>query len=198
MALVLSRAIAGLRATQICFRWHVCQIFGGIELITAVQYRSVLHRRRCRHKEWGSRVKRYQFCTFSSQNSKQWRQITTFTRTDMSAWARWRLQNSAASPTTMWWKPSARWKSLGRKCKGEIFPSRHEPTNCRTDYAGPDAHEQTPVHQAADDRPTPPAGHPALRREWGFAPLCGAAATFSGYSKDPSRPLGGMKSQTWN
>jgi len=27
----------------------------------------------------------------------------------------------------------------------------------------------------------------ALRREWGFAPLCGAAATFSGYSKDPSR-----------
>ena len=26
-----------------------------------------------------------------------------------------------------------------------------------------------------------------LRREWGLAPLCGAAATFSGYSKDPSR-----------
>ena len=27
-----------------------------------------------------------------------------------------------------------------------------------------------------------------LRREWGLAPLCGAAATFSGRSKDPSRP----------
>ena len=27
-----------------------------------------------------------------------------------------------------------------------------------------------------------------LRREWGLAPLCGAVATFSGYSKDPSRP----------
>ena len=27
----------------------------------------------------------------------------------------------------------------------------------------------------------------SLRREWGFAPLCGAAATFSGRSKDPSR-----------
>ena len=26
------------------------------------------------------------------------------------------------------------------------------------------------------------------RREWGLAPLCGAVATFSGYSKDPSRP----------
>ena len=37
---------------------------------------------------------------------------------------------------------------------------------------------------------TPP-GLRALRREWGFAPLCGAVATFSGYSKDPSRPLGG-------
>ena len=34
-----------------------------------------------------------------------------------------------------------------------------------------------------------------LRREWGFAPLCGVAATFSGYSKDPSRPLGGMKNE---
>ena len=34
----------------------------------------------------------------------------------------------------------------------------------------------------------------ALRREWGFAPLCGAVATFSGYSKDPSRPVpGGQK-----
>ena len=33
----------------------------------------------------------------------------------------------------------------------------------------------------------------ALRREWRFAPLCGAVATFSGYSKDPSRPLGGEK-----
>ena len=30
-----------------------------------------------------------------------------------------------------------------------------------------------------------------LRRDWGVAPLCGAVATFSGYSKDPSRPLGG-------
>ena len=29
----------------------------------------------------------------------------------------------------------------------------------------------------------------SLRREWGFAPLRGAAATFSGYSKDPSRPV---------
>ena len=28
---------------------------------------------------------------------------------------------------------------------------------------------------------------PYQRREWGFAPLCGAIATFSGYSKDPSR-----------
>ena len=28
-----------------------------------------------------------------------------------------------------------------------------------------------------------------LRREWGLAPLCGAAATFSGYSKDPQSPL---------
>ena len=32
----------------------------------------------------------------------------------------------------------------------------------------------------------PPA---SLRREWGFAPLCGAETTFSGFSKDPSRPL---------
>ena len=29
----------------------------------------------------------------------------------------------------------------------------------------------------------------SLRREWGLAPLCGAVATFSGYSKDPSRPV---------
>ena len=28
----------------------------------------------------------------------------------------------------------------------------------------------------------------SLRREWRLAPLCGAAATFSGRSKDPSRP----------
>ena len=33
------------------------------------------------------------------------------------------------------------------------------------------------------ERPTP-----NLRREWEFAPLCGARATFSGSSKDPSRP----------
>ena len=31
----------------------------------------------------------------------------------------------------------------------------------------------------------------ALRREWGFAPLCGAESTFSTFSKDPSRPLRG-------
>ena len=30
--------------------------------------------------------------------------------------------------------------------------------------------------------------HPKLRREWEFAPLCGAAMTFSHCSKDPSRP----------
>ena len=36
-----------------------------------------------------------------------------------------------------------------------------------------------------------------LRREWGFAPLCGVAATFSGYSKDPSRPLGGIDFGCW-
>ena len=30
---------------------------------------------------------------------------------------------------------------------------------------------------------------PDLRREWGFAPLRGAAATFSGCSEDPSRPV---------
>ena len=29
---------------------------------------------------------------------------------------------------------------------------------------------------------------PHHRREWGFAPLCGAGTTFSGSSKDPSRP----------
>ena len=29
-----------------------------------------------------------------------------------------------------------------------------------------------------------------LRRKWGFAPLCEAAATFSGSSKGPSRLLG--------
>ena len=34
---------------------------------------------------------------------------------------------------------------------------------------------------------------PDLRREWGFAPLCGARATFSGSSKDPSRPLQGER-----
>ena len=28
-----------------------------------------------------------------------------------------------------------------------------------------------------------------LRRDWVVAPLCGAVATFSGYSRDPSRPL---------
>jgi hypothetical protein len=28
----------------------------------------------------------------------------------------------------------------------------------------------------------------SLRREWGLAPLCGAAATFTGCSEDPSRP----------
>ena len=33
----------------------------------------------------------------------------------------------------------------------------------------------------------------ALHREWGFAPLCGAVATSSGYSKDPSRPIEGNK-----
>ena len=42
-------------------------------------------------------------------------------------------------------------------------------------------------------RPLPPPGltpNPfALRREWGFAPLCGAGTTFSGFSKDPSRPV---------
>ena len=30
----------------------------------------------------------------------------------------------------------------------------------------------------------------ALRREWGFALLCGAESTFSTFSKDPSRPEG--------
>ena len=35
---------------------------------------------------------------------------------------------------------------------------------------------------------------PFPRREWRFAPLCGAVATFSSYSKNPSRPpLGGDK-----
>ena len=34
----------------------------------------------------------------------------------------------------------------------------------------------------------------ALLRVWGFAHLCGAVATFSGYSKDPSRPFGGVLS----
>lgn len=34
---------------------------------------------------------------------------------------------------------------------------------------------------------------PDLRREWGFAPPCGARATFSGSSKDPSRPLRGER-----
>ena len=34
---------------------------------------------------------------------------------------------------------------------------------------------------------------PDLHREWGFAPLCGARATFSGSSKDPSRPLRGER-----
>lgn len=34
---------------------------------------------------------------------------------------------------------------------------------------------------------------PDLRREWGFAPPCGTRATFSGSSKDPSRPLRGER-----
>ena len=36
-------------------------------------------------------------------------------------------------------------------------------------------------------------GPTILRRDWVVAPLCGAVATFSGYSKDPSRPLKGEK-----
>ena len=35
--------------------------------------------------------------------------------------------------------------------------------------------------------PLPREGQ-SLRREWGFAPLCGAGAAFSGSSEDPSRP----------
>ena len=35
----------------------------------------------------------------------------------------------------------------------------------------------------------PPPRH--LRRDWGVAPLCEAGATFSGSSKDLSRPQGG-------
>ena len=44
--------------------------------------------------------------------------------------------------------------------------------------------DSTPIN--VNKKKTPP-----LRREWGFAPLCGARATFSGSSEDPSRPLGG-------
>ncbi len=35
---------------------------------------------------------------------------------------------------------------------------------------------------------------PALRREWGLAPLCGAVVTSSHYSKGPSRPRGALGS----
>ena len=43
----------------------------------------------------------------------------------------------------------------------------------------------------------PPLNPSGLRRDWVVAPLCGAVATSSGYSKDPSRPLGGVGEGSW-
>ena len=36
-----------------------------------------------------------------------------------------------------------------------------------------------------------PPPHTNLRRDWVVTPLCGVGTTFSGSSKDPSRPRGG-------
>ena len=53
---------------------------------------------------------------------------------------------------------------------------------------GPSDCRQTVVRLFESEQQKPPPA--LLRREWVFAPLGGAAATLSGCSEDPSRPLG--------
>jgi len=51
--------------------------------------------------------------------------------------------------------------------------------------------DEAPITQPEIQQPVVAKASPVHRREWESAPLCGAGTTFSGSSKDPSRPSQG-------